>query len=439
MSPKIPRKGVTFVVSIVCAVGMAWSGYSLGAFGSHRTLTVRPFVLERQLVSYTGDATGTVIRRESVGRRSDGTVFTKLIPVPGGLDAQELRTIILPEGLSYQISDAEKIRTKKTMSRAGAAFYDTIIRPSTRASAVIEGQQPPPANGKRDRAALKLGCGHPGERKAGHDVMAGYPVQIWQHESLGANQLLVRVSYYRAPGLGCLPVKEVFEERNPDGSFGVRWENVPISLQQREPDADVMDAGDSYRPVSPAEFRAATQWKSDARLNLLAFGTADPAESVVRAQPVSDRPDFNGRWQLDLMRSRGQGGGKLPYRRFTMTLAQNDPFLDVVQEVAKGKGRARVVRLALTTDGRTHTDRHLEGSASWEGQTLVLRYEVGNAAAGRQLQTVRRLTLSEDGLTMYADAQVSNAEGVTAATGTEVWHKKLHPSSPAKMQPGKTR
>jgi hypothetical protein len=73
---------------------LAWSGYQLLAAGSRPPLKVRPFVLERELVSYTADPLGTVIRREPVGRRSDGVVFTRMSPVTGGLDAEEVRTLI---------------------------------------------------------------------------------------------------------------------------------------------------------------------------------------------------------------------------------------------------------------------------------------------------------------------------------------------------------
>jgi hypothetical protein len=428
-----------FVISLVGIIGMAWSGYYLGAFSSRQTLSVRPFVLQRELVAYAGDAKGVVIRQETVGRRSDGTVFTRVIPVSRGLDAQELRTIILPEGVSYQISDAKKIRTKKAMGGADAAYYDALIRPSKRASAVIAGQQPPPANGKRDRAALKVACGHPGERKVGHDEMAGYPVQIWQHEALDGNQMLARLSYYRAPGLGCFPLKEVFEERQPDGSFAVRWASVPTSLLQREPDAAATDTGESYRPVSSAEFIATTQWNNTARLNLVAFGTADPSASAVRPEPASNKPDFNGRWQLDLFRSKGSGGGALPYRNVTMTLAHNEPLLDVILTVGRGNGQ-QVLRLALTTDGKSYTSGTATGAAWWDGQTLVLRYEAGSAARGHRLQAVRRMTLSEDGLTLHAEAAVTDAKGAaTEATGAEVWQRKLHPQSYLKMRAGKNR
>jgi hypothetical protein len=427
MSPRTARRTMRFAVTGVAAIGLAWSAYQLLAASGRPPLKVRPFVLERDLVSYTADPQGTVIRRETVSRTADGAISTVIAPVPGGRDREQVRTLLLPDGVLYQISDTRGIRTKTAMTASGSALYRSMIEPTPRARAVIEGRQAPAAKSRREQAAEKRrGCGQPNERKAGAENLLGYPVQIWQHEALGANDLLVRLSYYRAPGLGCFPLKEVFEERSSDGSFAVRWASLPTTIKRRDPDPDAVNTRDTFETVSTADFATATGWTLAARLNLTAFGTAEPSAASARTAPKTDKPDFNGQWELDLARSRAGTGEPLGFRRVTLTLAHDEPLLEVVQETVRGQQRARILRLSLTTDGATHGDEQAEGSATWEDRTLVLRW-VLKGEAGQEVRAERRLMLSPDGTTMYGDAHALSARGATAAT--EVWQRKWHPAS----------
>jgi hypothetical protein len=436
MTPRF-RRSVTFVLAVAGAIGLAWSGYRLVAAGSRPPLKVRPFVLEREIVSYTADPRGTVIRRETVSRRADGTISTEVWPVPGGLDAEAVRTLILPDGVLYQMSDSRRIRTKTTMAASDSARYRSMLEPTPRARAVIDGRPLPAAKSKREQAAEKMrGCSQPSERKAGAEKLLGYPVQIWQHEAMGANDLLVRLSYYRAPGLGCFPLKTVFEERNPDGSYAVRWASQPTTITRREPDPAAVDTGDAFETVSAAGFTAATGWNIAARLNLAAFGTADPTATTARTAPKTDKPDFNGQWELDLARSVAGTGERLGFRRVTLTLAHDEPLLEVVQETARGQLRPRILRLSLTTDGATHGDQQAQGSASWEDRTLVIRY-VLHPGTGQEVRSERRLTLSPDGTTMAGDAHALSARGATSAA--EVWQRKWHPASFRNLRSGSAK
>ncbi len=461
MVPRWAKKASKPVACVLCALGLLWSGYHLGVFGMVRALAgtseeegqqagndnsliVRPFVMERVLISYTRDPKGEVIRRDILGRRSDGTFCSKVIPVLARPGETTVRHVMLPDGRSFEICDEKQIRATKVLTGNDLFVYRRLITPSKKARDRILGLATPSEEdesddqqGKQSKGRVGRGCGHRMERKVGDEAVAGHLTQVWQKEYLGANQFLVRMSYYRARDLGCVPLKEVFEEQGPDGSYTRRWESVARYVNETQPSAEDLDLGEGYREVTLPEFIEMAGWRSEDLPNLVACGTLDCRESAMRMRPASGKPDFNGRWELDLAKSRSDDKKALPYISFSMIVAHNEPSLNIIHEVTKNRKSQRLMRFVLTTDGKPEASGERTASAWWEGDTLIHRYEAIQRNARGSIQVERRMRLSEDGLTMYAETQASDEKGRHPATGKEVWQKKFHPMSYSKMRPPK--
>ncbi len=449
-------------VCAVCVIGVACCYLAVGSLqdvagavgenrgqvekGQEGSIVVRPFVMERWLMSYTRDQKGELIWKEFLGRRSDGTLCLKMVPVLGRPGETTVRHVTLPDGRFYDICDEKQIRTIKVLTGTDLAAYQRLITPSKRARAKILGLPPPSAadegqSGETNETNRKRSCGHWFERKVGYEVVDGYPVQIWQRESMGANQFLVRLSTYRMPRFGCLPLINVFEEQGPDRSYTRRWEILLRYINEAEPLAEDLDLGEWYSEVTQQEFKELAGWRPEDMYNLVTCGCLDCQDSVSPERPVSGKPDFNGRWVLDLEESHGPNGERLPYRAFSLVVAHNEPSLDIIHEITKNKKNHRLMRFALTTDGTPETPENWPmrtAWAWWEGETLVYRYETIQRNERGPIQVERWMRLSEDGLSMYAETLATDQNGLHNVTGTEVWHRKQGPKLDQNVWPPQT-
>jgi len=392
------------VVSL-CLIGTAMNGVrspteSTSPEFSSGAQSFRPFTVERQFISYTEDPEGKVIRTDVRGRSSDGTLYIRVdssSDSSGGSVTQALTA----KGLLLRMSEEARIRSSATLTD------DELEQHHQRLSDGI------------------AGCGRRFEIPAGSEVIFGYPVEAWQWEYLDGNGFLARLTAYRSPECGCLPVREVFEELEADGQYKLRWETRPVSIREVEPDLELFGQAAAFPEVSFQEFVQKSGNRTMDLVNLVRFGVADPVTATKRGHPNTTKPDFNATWNLDLAESHDRAMRALPYRSNSLILAHNEPYLDIVQSLSTDRGD-RVVRLAVTTDGQVYNHSAENASASWDGDTLVLSYD-DDSSKGR-VHVERRMRLSDDGLQMHSES-TTTGEGVTL-TAIEIWNRKMRSDRP---------
>jgi hypothetical protein len=116
------------------------------------------------------------------------------------------------------------------------------------------------------------------------------------------------------------------------------------------------------------------------------------AAAVMIAAP--DKPDFSGKWKLDLRRS---DFGAIPQpESMTRAVEQNATAISVEQI---STGPEMNVNLKYSTDGKETSNSFMgtdyKSQAGWEGRTLVIHNIVG----GGDGSSVDKWTLSDDGKT----------------------------------------
>jgi hypothetical protein len=93
----------------------------------------------------------------------------------------------------------------------------------------------------------------------GTKEIANHQVEIWQRESPAADHTAIRMSFYRAPDLGCADLGEKLEHKNADGSYTLKWEDLTQTFTEVEPPAADMDPSVGFAEVLPSEFSRQTQ------------------------------------------------------------------------------------------------------------------------------------------------------------------------------------
>lgn len=369
---------------------------------------VTPFAMEYELVLYSGGTEGSLIGRSIKSRRSDGTWCLRTLPIGQDSGSKAVRHVIRADGVVLEICDDLRIWTT-------TGTLDEPWQTSRTAG-----------------SSSRLHCGEPFEKESGDDSIEGYPVEVWELEFLGANQFLVRMTSYRAPDLGCEPLRTTFEELGSNGEYTRRWKSIAKNIDEREPPIQEFEISSGYEEVSPDEFSTLSEWYFENLLNLVSFGTPDWRDSIIRDTPRTGRPDFNGEWVPNQEVSQSGDEESVQSDHVSLTLAHNDPFLDVVQKSTVDDEYV-TLRLSLTTDGEPRRDGHTIGAAYWDGSTLVLEYQASEDKQETPTQVERRMTLSPDGLTMRDESTVIGANGMITL-GTEVWKKKLHPRTYLKLR-----
>ncbi len=347
-----------------------------------------------------------MIRTDIRGRASDGTQCVAAEPATG-TGEPVVRQVVLPDGRLYAVSDAQQIRTSAILTGDDLLAHQKMVFEE------------------------KGDCGRRGEVMVGQETVGAYSVLVWQWEYLDANQLLARLTAYRSPKLGCLPLRQVFEELGEDGQFVRRWETVATSIREEEPSEADLYTGDAYAEVTRSEFARQARWHVERLPNLVECGATSLEDSVMRKAWTTGKPDFNARWDLDMTKSHSGGGEPLPFDALSLILAHNEPYLDVVQEESMGE-EDHIIRLALTTDGQIYalSDSGSTASAHWDGESLVLEYEVDSRDNEIPTLVERRLTLSQDGISMQGASTVT--KGDLTVSFVEVWRKHLNPATSRK-------
>lgn len=160
--------------------------------------------------------------------------------------------------------------------------------------------------------------------------------------------------------------------------------------------------------------------------------TPSVPEATNAFMPSQTKPNFTGKWKMDLAASKWEGGAPMSgtYKYFMLTLDHKDPQFITKQEFETSD--ARVLTYAVTTDGSEQkvkiNDLPALAWAKWEGNSLktYLKRDLSAAAAPQQRETIRTLTLSADGKTMTATVKVTLfPEGAAyPSIGNEVWIKQ---------------
>jgi len=241
-------KGRPLSVYAALAVALCFSGYQ-GArnFIVHAqagaTIHVQPYVIERWLTNYAARPEGQIESKTLMVRRSDGTSAKRVLATLVGPGTSRHRELALLDGRLISINDDEGVRTTMRLSDLELAqLKDRLTRASH---------------------AQATGCRDPLEVSVGRDTIAGYEVRGWSREAMASTGLLYRTTWYRAPELGCAVLKEVREERQLDGTYHKKWEDVAQYALAEEPSASETESGDSYREVPPSEFARLTYRTAD--------------------------------------------------------------------------------------------------------------------------------------------------------------------------------
>ena len=224
-----------------CAVGAAlcWLSYSVGKNGivraaAQQNVKVRPFVAERWLTAYAENPAGEVIKKRLMERRSDGAIGMKVLAVLTGPGETPTRQLMLPDGQVIYINDQQHIRSSFHKTKLELAHWKKQLA--------------------KNAEAVTTGCGEPLEVAMGTREIANHQVEIWQRESPAADHTAIRMSFYRAPDLGCADLGQKLEHKNADGSYTLKWEELTRTFTEVEPPVADMDPGAGFAEVTPSEF-----------------------------------------------------------------------------------------------------------------------------------------------------------------------------------------
>ncbi len=205
----------------ICAVGLFYAAKNLKIIQmAHAQVIATPFLL--QLDIYDGN--GTVFKKSTIARNSDGT--TAMMESVGPLSAgQFARKIVYLDGRSLSIVDA--IRSRTVWPNA----------PAKQVAFLRNRLSNPPKDCEVGRAGTVLRA----------DQIMGENVSVV--EAVSGEY---RLTHWSAPRLGCESIYYRSEKRNPDGSYSLSAEAKPVVFVVGEPDAKYFDPGASYEDMKPS-------------------------------------------------------------------------------------------------------------------------------------------------------------------------------------------
>jgi hypothetical protein len=232
MSPSSNKTShILVAAAVVIAAGAIVSFY----FGKtlhppgivHAQLRVEPFLLERTLSERRPPAGLSPSLAVSIARRSDGTTAT--VESVGPLASPRfVRKLAFLDGRVLSLVDS--MRIKSTGPRLSEEEAGSLIQSLT---------VPSPDCGAKTPELLR------------HDTYSGQEVAVIQ--SLIPNKY--RVTYWRAPKLGCEALYYTTEEIHADGTFTLVSEAKTSRLVLGDPDPRLFDLGEAYEEVKPSEAR----------------------------------------------------------------------------------------------------------------------------------------------------------------------------------------
>lgn len=158
------------------------------------------------------------------------------------------------------------------------------------------------------------------------------------------------------------------------------------------------------------------------------LAVAEIKESVFTSQ-AKGKPNFTGTWKLNTEASKTEQGEPMSnYKSFLLTLDHKEPALAIKQVIVELGERTLIY--SVTTDGKEHLskiyDQPAIAWAKWEGNSLTMYLKRDlSQSSGRQIETIRTVTLSPDGKTMTASVKVKQLPaGQYSIVGNEVWEKQ---------------
>lgn len=221
------RTTITAAIAVGIAIPCFYVVRSVTAARINKAQTViTPFALQREFYCYDNGPSGRLCKKDTVARRSDGTMVHVQTNGPiqwGGVS----RILTYPDDEMETVADS--IKAKSTMpapTPAGAAKHQAMMLN-------------PPSN-----------CLSPGMKliKA-QDVVLGHKVVVVQSAPSGPYM----VTEWDAPDLGCTPLQYRAEGRQPDGSWKLTVVAKAISLDVTEPNPKLFDEGRSYIEMKPSQ------------------------------------------------------------------------------------------------------------------------------------------------------------------------------------------
>jgi hypothetical protein len=128
---------------------------------------------------------------------------------------------------------------------------------------------------------------------------------------------------------------------------------------------------------------------------------------VIAATAVAgDKPDFSGRWKLDLDKS--SFGAMPPPATMIRTVDQKGPTIEIDNALT---GPDMSLTFQYSTDGKETTNTFMgsdfKSKANWDGKMLVIR----NYLPDGQLASTNKWTLSDDGKTFTDVWSISSPDG----------------------------
>lgn len=123
---------------------------------------------------------------------------------------------------------------------------------------------------------------------------------------------------------------------------------------------------------------------------------------------AGDKPDFSGKWKLDLEKS--ALGAMPPPESMIRTVIYKGAEISVHQLIT---GPEMTLDFTYFTDGKESANNFMgadfKSKAHWDGNTLVIQNEVGNG--GEQGKSTNKWSLSADGKTFTDVLSISSPQG----------------------------
>jgi hypothetical protein len=129
------------------------------------------------------------------------------------------------------------------------------------------------------------------------------------------------------------------------------------------------------------------------------------------ATRAADKPNFSGKWTLNLVRS--EYGSQAPPKQLTDVITHREPRLKI--ETVEVSPLDQEVRQAAeyTTNGKENTNtvlgNEVKSTAKWEGDTLVI--DSRSSFAGRTVELNDRWRLVQGGKVILIDRTIQGPAG----------------------------
>lgn len=265
-------------------------------------------------------------------------------------------------------------------------------------------------------AVLSLAIGHEIGRRA-------TPVSLGRVESLSSSHVTVTRSSVQST-----PFAEPWSSSGPSdagqdaGDNGVWWKRLRQLFSKAQPKPARESGGNDLRLQEPTmPFAPAPNEQGSIKTE----GRGPYIPAAVSALPGSvalaaERPDFSGRWKLNLTKS-DFGERTLP-RSSVLVVEHREPNLKISRTVETDQGKLDS-NVAYSTDGQETTIQlpggpEVKTTAKWDGTALVIATRRSVDASDLTIRW--RWTLSGDGKTLTTVRTLPHGDG----TQTEVYDKQ---------------